>query len=51
MPLCSPCRSEAELTRNGQSVGGERPAEEHPPYGMEWGETCDGCGNAAEVTI
>lgn len=51
MPLCSPCRAEAEVTRGGECIGGERPREEYPPYGLAWGETCDRCGNIAEVTI
>jgi hypothetical protein len=51
MPLCSPCRAEAEYTRNGRAIGGERPAEEYPPYGLSWGDSCDRCGNAAEVTL
>jgi len=51
MPLCSSCKSEAEyVNRNGNQVGGERKPS-NPPHGMEWGESCDRCDNAAEVTI
>jgi len=51
MPLCSPCKAEAEMTRHGRSVGGERPPTEYPPYGLPWGASCDRCGNTAEVTF
>jgi len=51
MPLCSPCRAEAEYTVNGTRAGGTRPQTELPPYGMQWGESCDRCGNTAEVSF
>jgi len=50
MPLCTDCKSEAEVSKNGVTIGGER-TNSKPPHGMDWGESCDRCSNAAYVTF
>lgn len=50
MPLCSSCKSEAVVTVRGETRGGRR-IESLPPHGLEWGESCDLCGNVAEVSF
>lgn len=47
MPLCTDCRAKSMVF----PTGGYATRKTTPPYGMEWGDTCDECGVTAEVSF